>query len=389
MEADFIAWLRSRLPAPPPSLLVGPGDDGRVVARAEQHPLERRALASYLAVDLDLGALRPDVEHDRPDELAQFLDLGADVVGRRLWKKIRGGETLTDKEQMQADAISQDEVLSGLTAGNKKAAARGMTQRWLYMNAGRDVARSMAARRGVKPTFRSELADALSTPGTEARREIEKLEDERRGPNVTPEQHAEIVGRIEDILAKEAERLEKAAKRLMELGIDPRLVTEDYFKDLVTFGRIMRTVNRYRSTKWDWFVEFRLAMMLSGPKTQVANATGNAANIFMRQFAGRIAEAMANVVVRSDQAASFGEVAEYLRSWLPAGMKAVNVLMRAFATDMPAFEHELKAKGVPIELAGLKLDTNRRSALPDNIIGRAIPAPSQYSTPAASTPRVW
>lgn len=31
MEADFIAWLRSRLPAPPPSLLVGPGDDAAVI----------------------------------------------------------------------------------------------------------------------------------------------------------------------------------------------------------------------------------------------------------------------------------------------------------------------------------------------------------------------
>ena len=31
MEADFIAWLRSRLPAPPPpSLVVGPGDDAAV-----------------------------------------------------------------------------------------------------------------------------------------------------------------------------------------------------------------------------------------------------------------------------------------------------------------------------------------------------------------------
>ena len=32
MEAEFIAWLRSRLPAPPPSLTVGPGDDAAVIA---------------------------------------------------------------------------------------------------------------------------------------------------------------------------------------------------------------------------------------------------------------------------------------------------------------------------------------------------------------------
>ncbi len=31
MEAEFIAWLRSRLPAPPPSLTVGPGDDAAVI----------------------------------------------------------------------------------------------------------------------------------------------------------------------------------------------------------------------------------------------------------------------------------------------------------------------------------------------------------------------
>lgn len=34
MEVDFIAWLRSRLPSPPPSILVGPGDDAAIIDAA-------------------------------------------------------------------------------------------------------------------------------------------------------------------------------------------------------------------------------------------------------------------------------------------------------------------------------------------------------------------
>ncbi|MBA4018252.1 MAG: thiamine-monophosphate kinase [Pirellula sp.] len=59
MEAQFIAWLRSRLPAPPASLLIGPGDDAAVIDTAKMAGMVATTDMLMDGVDFRLSQVDP------------------------------------------------------------------------------------------------------------------------------------------------------------------------------------------------------------------------------------------------------------------------------------------------------------------------------------------
>ena len=311
----------------------------------------------------------------REEALAQY-EQDPDGTRRRILRTIDRGGTLDAWDMVTAQRFATDDAVNALATGDPRQFRDAAKVLWMYRNAGRDTARSLAIRRGVPArTAKEQLAELITTPEQKIREELDDLEDRRRAPGVSDEEVDRLTEEIGRKLEAQAKLWTKAADKLRKMGIDPQLVTEDYYEDLVTLGRLIRTVRAGASSKWDWFIEYRLASMLSGPATQVANITGNAGNLVLHQGMYRLAETLTNTLVGSKDAPTWGETLYFIRSWLPEVLKSFGVLARAFASELPVFEMDLKKRGAILGLVGSKVDALRGPAIP-GILGRIIRAPS-------------
>lgn len=314
----------------------------------------------------------------REEAQAQY-DQDPDGTRRRILRTIDRGGTLDAWDMVTAQRFATDDAVNALATGDPRQFRDAAKVLWMYRNAGRDTARSLAIRRGVPArTAKEQLAEIITTPERKIREELDDLEDRRRAPGVSDEEIDRLTEEIGRKLEAQAKLWAKAADKLRKMGIDPRLVTEDYYEDLVTLGRLIRTARAGASSKWDWFIEYRLASMLSGPATQVANITGNAGNLVLHQGIYRLAETLTNTLVGSKNAPTWSETLHFIRSWLPEVLKSFKVLARAFVTELPVFEMDLKRRGAVLGLVGSKVDNLRGPAIP-GILGRIIRAPSLTS----------
>lgn len=309
-------------------------------------------------------------------EAEAAYDQDPDGTRRRILRTIDRGGTLDAWDMVTAQRFATDDAIAALTTGDPRAYRDAAKVLWMYRNAGRDTARSLAIRRGVPArTAKEQLAEIITTPERKIREELDDLEDKRRAPGVTDEEIDRLTEEIGKRLEAQAKLWAKAADKLRKMGIDPQLVTEDYYEDLVTLGRLIRTARAGASSKWDWFIEYRLSSMLSGPATQVANITGNAGNLVLHQGMYRLAETLTNTVLGSKDAPTWSETLHFMRSWLPEVLKSFSVLARAFVAELPVFEMDLKKRGALVGLIGSKVDALHGPAIP-GVLGRIIRAPS-------------
>jgi site-specific DNA-cytosine methylase len=147
--------------------------------------------------------------------------------------------------------------------------------------------------------------------------------------------------------------------------------------DVVSFSRLARGAADARvrtdlasgrvQSAWDGLMEIRLASMLSGMGTHVANITGNAAMQTLRTTR-QLAEVLTNMVYRDPNSADYGDFKAYMTGWLRSLSRATRNFVMAYRTDMPVFEVELSAEAAS-EFA------NQTNAIP-GIIGRILRFPS-------------
>ena len=307
--------------------------------------------------------------------------MAADHAGVKaeILRKVDADEGLSAWETMAADILKEQATLQALSGkASGPAYAEAVRLNWAYQDARRETARALGVIRdpirAKARTGRRMLADLVSIPSPDLREKAEKLREEAK--EAGEERRKAIREELVALLEEEGERVGKVRGQLIKAGLDPKLITEEHFKDPITYGRIARAVHTAKNPAgpWDWFLEWRLAAMLSGPLTQVANITGNAAHMLYDQHIRRIAEAVANSLVKDKGSASWGEVAAFYRAFIPAAMQATRYLAGAYRTELPVFELDMEARGIEVEGPRTKWE-HRGPAIPGPI-GRIARAPS-------------
>jgi hypothetical protein len=309
-------------------------------------------------------------------------ELDADFEGekKRLFAMVRRGESPQAHEQLELDLIKQRDVerfLAGDQA-DEQAFADAVEASWAYQDARRAAGRALGVIRDAYIGMRSgrqRLADMVTELSQDLRRRIMRLREERKKPTISQERVAQIDAEIKRLLGVEARRVHKARRKLVEAGLNPKFIAADYFKNPLTYSRIARIVSAAKSGRWDWFIEYRLASMLSFPLTHVRNITGNAVNTFASQHLQRLGEALVNTVVREKNATTAGELGEFYGSWLPGLMQAGRNFALSMQTELPIYEWELQSRGLDLEGFGTKIDALHGPAIP-GAIGRALRFPS-------------
>lgn len=95
------------------------------------------------------------------------------------------------------------------------------------------------------------------------------------------------------IVEEEARKIERIRYSLAQKGFDPALIPDDYFKD-PTFRNVWAesVADAKANGKWDWYIQWRRAAMLSGPITTIRNVTGNTSYVTYDRIARIWADAV-------------------------------------------------------------------------------------------------
>lgn len=257
--------------------------------------------------------------------------------------------------------------------------------RWVYEDLRRRQARALGVIRDALREFTSgaeAFSSVLSIATEKNRQKLQDLFDEL--DKTQPEEGRLAIRRkIKEISEEEAKATKRVLEKLRKAGLDPQLVTLDYFANPYVFARAARIAATEKAGVWDYFKEYRIAAMLGGPMTQVANLTGNAASLGYTQVVERIAESVINTATTRDpNAASFGELKHYFKAWLPGLAQAGHNFLQAMVTELPVHDMELMRRGVKIPRLSSKIDEATiagrpigRQAIP-GVFGRILRAPS-------------
>lgn len=351
----------------------------------------RRPLAER-SDDPDVRALGRAITEERdryytPERIADWevkakerLDRDYSGERDRLLQKIEEGGALDEVETLMMDQVKTDAAMRALKTGSSEAQALAIKTGYLYQDARTKAAKALTAIRDSQKSAREKIADIMALPNRSVRRRLKKLkkridalESEKRGLGVafSLDQQADLDNlrdQVEAVMKAEAKENAKVQQRLTKAGFPPSMITNDYFKDPATWATISRIITTTKSSKWDWFLEFRIASMLSGPLTHMRNIVGNAAFHVLEQHVTRIAEAAANTVIRDKNSASFGEVVEFYRNYIPALLHASRIFAKSLQTDSPVWDHELQTRGYSLERAGTsKIEVLRRRAIPGKL----------------------
>lgn len=264
--------------------------------------------------------------------------------------------------------------------GTTDAIEEATRLRWVYEDLRRRQAQALQVIRDPVRAAGSgaeALSSVLSIATRKNREKLAKIM--AKLDDVTLSNDARFALQMEvDALAKEeAKTTEKVLRRLRDAGLDPELVTLDYFRDPMAFSRAARIASTTKSGARDMFLEWRIASMLGKPTTQVANITGNTASLAYYQVVERLVESMVNVVSRNPDAASFSELGNYFRAWIPALSHAGQNMILAARTELPVFELQQAQKGVNIPGITTQIDALEagQQAIP-GVLGRILRAPS-------------
>lgn len=351
------------------------GDAGGYLASASGNATIRafqRAVRQVRASDQERVTL------DEQARLAEEM-LKDPETPQRLLDKARNFEPFTAAETVALNEIKDQATRKVLrkvwdSPEEMTQAFRDAT-RWnlAYQDARTEAGRTLGViRDALRPKTGADfIARALEQPSKYLRDRIAKIKKEME--DARGERRFALKAQLEKLYDLAAKENQDAVLALQKKGWDARLLNSDYYADPVRYARDARTIQdaKIRSkpfghNAWDMAMEMRIANMLSAPATTVVNDISNTSHIFYEGLAKRVAEATVNLVARDPNAASFGEVAAYMRAWFPAlGQAGKNFLM-AYRTELPSFEVDLARRGVEVPGIASRLDLNEAA-------GHAIP----------------
>jgi hypothetical protein len=335
-----------------------------------------RGFAAGIA-DLREQGLDPVTIDEQVERAEKMLSDNPEGVRAEIINKLSNGTALLPHEQLIAERVRNEVALGALRNRSDESMKRAIKIGWAYQEMRAQTARALGVVRDAFLRLRDPQAiigDALAEPSRKNRRRIQKIRKELAS-KPTEQRRFALQRELDQLLEEESRIATRALARLDRSGLTTP--TPEQFSDPVIHSRIARIIASAKADGWDYLLEYRLAAMLGGPLTHVANFAGNQTHQFYEQVAKRVAEAMTNLVVRDPNAATFGEVATWFRAWVGGLAQAGHNAMLAFRTEAPVFERDLLRRGIDVKEAGSKVDLEGGDAprIP-GAVGRVLRAPS-------------
>lgn len=337
-------------------------DDVRAFQRGARENListkDRKALDEVIA------RAEAELEGDEDEILSQIM------------AKVRAGEILNQVETIQADKLWQREFDSWRSSKKDADFWRAMQVYNAYDTARAEHGRILSTIRDANRTLAGKVKEIVMRPSKETERQMKRLTRIRKSLPANDPRVQRLEARIQKLAEREAARVKQVFSQLDRVGINPDLVTEGYFYDPVVYKRFAQAVAIGKGTFNDGFNEWLMASLTSNPPSQIANITGNVAHTGYTILLRRFAEAMANMIVKDPNSPTHGENVAFFKAMLPSLAKAGRNLLMAYRTDLPVYELELHARGVPGTVLFGKEEENHRltSALPWPLRGLRYPS---------------
>lgn len=206
------------------------------------------------------------------------------------------GEPLNTEQTVALDRMARAQAANAWIAGSEEDMGMAQATEVAYQQQRTEQARTMGTGllRDAVQTPMERAMRLLLTPSRKVQRKLAKAEtwQARRA-----------------ILREEAKKVMQVRYALAERGFDPRLITDDYFKDPEFRSTWARAVADAKGgSPADWYISWRRASMLSAPITAIRNLSGNAA------YTGydRVLRLAADSIVPGSKTET-GDVAEYVK----------------------------------------------------------------------------
>lgn len=206
------------------------------------------------------------------------------------------GEPLNTEQTVALDRMARAQAVGAWAAGSEEDMAMAQATEVAYQQQRTEQGRALGTGL-LRDTVQSPMDRAMKlllTPSRKVQRKLAKAEtwQARRA-----------------ILREEAKKVMQVRYALAERGFDPRLITDDYFKDPEFRSTWARAVADAKGgSPADWYISWRRASMLSAPITAIRNLSGNAA------YTGydRVLRLAADSIVPGSKTET-GDVAEYVK----------------------------------------------------------------------------
>jgi site-specific DNA-cytosine methylase len=357
---------------------IGEAPGTAIAGATEEGRAYTRALREDMADIRD--QILPDLKADDEARAEAVAKLDADYEGtkRQLYEEITETGNVSEPWKVYATMV--------IAAREAEAATTGRMTVDKYLAAYEAEAYDAIVKRAASAGLRVRKDSVMSArkrnkahlfaETSSLRREMRKLRKAIDSGNKKQRDSAEK--KIAKMRQQHAEAVVEFFDSMQQQGYD----IDDMYSylakgDVVSFSRLARGAADARvrtdlasgrvQSAWDGLMEIRLASMLSGMGTHVANITGNAAMQTLRTTR-QLAEVLTNMVYRDPNSADYGDFKAYMTGWLRSLSRATRNFVMAYRTDMPVFEVELSAEAAS-EFA------NQTNAIP-GIIGRILRFPS-------------
>jgi hypothetical protein len=282
----------------------------------------------------------PNERHDTDVQAEASQRLEADYAGERakLLGAGKAGGQLGDTETVMAKQIVNREAMAALRSGDKAAIRDAMTLIDAYRRTGTEQGRAFRQRRDPVETpaqrFQRHLIEAILTPPS---RQIEKTRGQGEMLGRTKGDIEDDVQKIHDEWLKKFEELKR---RLLELGVDlDNLHVLGY--DKIRAAQAITIVQTAKADGWDRAYEYWRNSILSGVKTQTANASGNTLHAGWKMFAERAVEAVGNKILQNPTGAQLEEFTYLLAGTMPKLARASQNFLLSFKTELPQLAEQL------------------------------------------------
>jgi hypothetical protein len=270
---------------------------------------------------------------NRKGEEARILDIA------------RAGDQMRDTEVVMARRLIND------MAGDALSGNDPMTQRKMldlvvgYTRGGTETARALAIRRDPLETpeqrVTSTVVKALFTPPQRTMRTIDDLE--KKVATGSPEEQKQARDDIAKLKEQHRKRIEKIKQQLAAMGIDVSDV-QGLAANPHKAAAAVREIQAHKADTSDAIYEWWISSILSGPKTQIANISGNLINGTLLYGAEKPLRAAVNLVTGGGNAESFTELMHLYRAAGPALGRGVRSFFETWRTERPRLEEEVMGK---------------------------------------------
>lgn len=308
---------------------------------------------------------------------SQRLLATAERGGQLSDAETRAGKVIVDRTAQHAiENIDNDQAVKDAVRLGQAWRETGTTQARAFRQR-RDDLKTPAQRRRdyanekiLEPSEKDAKAmERLSKKQDSLQNRIQRAksdqEKKRLGKELT-----NVTLRRERVLERVVDDSQKIGKALERIGISPSQLTDEQMDTPKYSATIAKVADTVHASKFDWFREWYINAIVSGPQTNIANITGNAFFGLWETLIQRFIEASVNLAVNDPDSAQFGEFRAMSRHVGAAFSRSATNFMLAWRTEQPVFEDEVGTKTKEVE--GTKIEkTERKKAIP-GVAGRVV-----------------